>query len=211
MNSNLDPESVQVVFIAIQSIFTVVLVIVTIFYVRYTRKIVEESEKTRKNILELEMERRTMEREKEEKKKMAIRKLICGELADYDAFIFQIEGNITKFKEGEIEELPLLKFPDPFLYHIIDCLLLLYRSEINTIIYAYHDLKQIEKLHEKIQIKSTAENISYKDLEKDIGLLYGEIQGFSEWSAKLQDEYNKLFKGKIEEFKLDKTRHIDVV
>lgn len=221
---SLDPTWVQIVFIAIQSIFTVVLVIVTIFYVRYTREVVKESKKTREAMWKLE-EKKFIQNKNRLRKAIIVELntncMIYEDLIDivenYRKEIVTYSKNISKFSKNEPEFyisfsfedpviLPDLKFPITSTYDRFTVMLGdLGKEELSAISYAYRNFIENGLNYEKVKNALVIRDISFKEFEKLTGFVeHLEVKFIPEFCIELETWYEKLFEGEINEKELEK-------
>lgn len=195
---NIDP-------VWIQAIFMIILVIITAFYAKFTRDVVEESKKTRESMWQLEIEKWKEERKKELKrieiKKMAIRRLISGELS---LNIVPLENLMDKLKElnkTEIRETLQTELPEITTYEaIISDLGILGEEEVISVIYSYRILKEIKmNYREIIKLVSMDMNENKKILDDLLRHIKFVIPDAIHHCYGVVEIYEKLFKGKIDE------------
>jgi len=209
----MDPLWAQVIVMSI-------LVIITAFYATFTYLSVRVSKESREDVWKLEREKIkgiynletlkwNLEREEEERKiknkKIAIRKLISGELSLNIVPLENIIEKLKKINKIEIRESLKTELPEITIYkHIIGDLGFLGEQEVITIMYIHKMFIEIKMNYQeiiKLISKDMNENKVILDgLSKSIKLTIFDAILYCE---ELEKAYNKLFKGEIDENQLE--------
>ena len=201
----------------IQAIFTIILVIITAIYAKFTHDVVEESKKTRETIWELE-EKKFIQN------KNRLRKVIVEELHTncmfYDEIVDIVKGYREKaipYSKGPWETSMSdmfeddimsrdLRFPITSTYDNLTIKLGdLGKEELSAISYVYRDFIEIGLDYAAVRNTLANKDVSFKEFLKLTTFVeHFEVGFIPKFCIKLEIWYKKLFEGEINEEELEK-------